>query len=121
MTTRVLPKEEWPRLKGTEAETVWPYLNPERASVIVVESEGVIVGCHVLLYVLHAECLWIAPAHRGTGGVARRLWFAVKRAVLSTGATALVTAACDDTVRGLLAHVGATKLPGDQYSVPVQE
>ncbi len=120
MISRVLPKEEWPRLKGTEAETVWPHLNPARASVIVVEDDGLIVGCHVLMYVLHAECLWIAPEHRGKGSVARRLWMAVQRAVRSCGATSLVTGACDDTVRGLLMHVGATRLPGEQYTVPIR-
>lgn len=120
MIARVLPKEEWPRLRGTEAETLWPYLNPARASVIVVEDDGIIVGCHVLMYVLHAECLWIAPEHRGKSSVGRRLWRAVQNAVKSVGVDSLVTGACDDTVRGLLAHVGATKIPCDQYVVPIQ-
>lgn len=120
MRARALPKEEWSRLIGTEAESLWPHLNPERATVIVVEQDGIIVGCQVLMYVLHGECLWIAPEFRGKSSVGRRLWSAVQRAVASTGATAMITGACDDTVRGLLEHVGATKLPGEQYSVPVQ-
>ncbi len=120
MITRVLPKEEWPRLRGTEAETVWPFLDAERASVIVVEDEGLIVGCHILMYVLHAECLWIAPEHRGRSSVARRLWSGVQRAVMSTGAKSIMTAACDDRVRGLLSHVGATKLPGDHYVIQME-
>ncbi len=120
MITRVLPKEEWPRLRGTEAETVWPFLDAERASVIVVEDEGLIVGCHILMYVLHAECLWIHPDHRGKSSVARRLWGAVQRAAISCGVHALMTAACDDNVRGLLAHVGATQVPGEHFMVPVK-
>ncbi len=120
MKARVLPKEEWPRLRGTEAETLWPYLNPNRSSVIVVEDDGIIVGCHVLMYVLHAECLWIAPEHRGKTSVARRLWAAVQRAARSCDVHALMTAACDDNVRGLLAHVGATQVPGDHFMVPVK-
>lgn len=120
MTARILPKEEWPKLRGTEAESVWPFLNHERASVVVVEHDGMIVGCQVLMYVLHAECLWIAPEFRGKSSVGRRLWEAVQRAARSTGATALITGACDETVRGLLAHVGASKIPGEQYSIPIR-
>lgn len=121
MTTRILPPEEWPRLRGTEAETVWPHLDPQRAAIVVVEDEGVVIGCHVLMYVLHAECLWIHPDHRGKGGVARRLWAAVQRAARGAGVRSLVTAACDDKVKRLLSHVGAIQLPGEHYSIAVGE
>lgn len=121
MTTRVLPKEEWPRLKGTEAERVWPLLDPGKTSIVVVERDGVIVGCHVLTWYLHAECLWIAPADRGLASVGRRLWSMVQQiAIQRCGVTSVITGAVDDRVRGLLAHVGATQLPGDQYVVPVK-
>jgi N-acetylglutamate synthase-like GNAT family acetyltransferase len=114
-----LPVAEWPRLAGTEAETVWPTLDPT-ASIVVVERGGAIVGCHILMRVWHVECLWIAPGSRGKGSVARRLWRAVQQTARTLGAGAVWTTAIDDRVRGLLAHVGATKLEGDHYIVPVR-
>lgn len=119
MTTRMLPPEEWPRLEGTEAETVWPLLDPERAQVLVVEDNGAIVGCWVLMSVVHAECLWIAEAHRGKTSVARRLWIGMQRAAQALGVPIVATAALSDEVRDLLDHVGATKVPGDHYAMKV--
>lgn len=119
MTSRILPVAEWPRLVGTEAEAVWPHL-PHGSHVVVVEQGAAIVGCHVLIPYWHVECLWIAPEARGRGGVARRLWGAVQRVARDLGVHVVLTAAMDDRVRGLLAHVGATKLPGDHYVVPLR-
>lgn len=115
MITRVLPPDEWPRLVGTEAETIWPNLDPMKSRVIVVEDNGQIVGCHVLSWVLHAECLWTHPDHRGKAGVARRLWPAVKVNALEMGASVIATAANSDVVRELLAHVGAEQVLADTY------
>lgn len=120
MIARVLPVEEWPRLEGTEAETVWPHLDPARTTVVVVEHDGVIVGCHVLMNVLHAECLWIHPEHRGKAGVARRLWTTVQRTAKALGARTVITGACSDDIRALLAHVGAERLPADHYVLTVK-
>lgn len=117
MTSRILPPDEWPKLTGTEAETVWPLLNPAQAHVLVVEDGSVIVGCWVLMPVLHAECLWIADAHRGKASVARRLWTGMRRLALSLGVSTVATAAISDDVRGLLDHVGAVKVPGDHYAM----
>lgn len=119
--TRILPREEWPRLVGTELETVWPLLDPATTRIVVVERTGAIVGCHALFIALHAEGLWLAPAERGRSSVAGRLWKAVQANVRAMGSRGFLTAAVDDTVRGLLAHVGATQLPGDHYAVPVKE
>lgn len=120
MTSRILPHGEWPKLAHTEASEVWRHLDPLKAWIIVVEKDGAIVGCHVLMSVLHAECLWIDPAFRGRPSVARRLWMAVQARAKALGAHTLVTGACDDKIRGLLAHVGATKLAGDQFVIPLK-
>lgn len=119
MTTRLLPREEWPRLQGTEAEPLYPLLQPERSIVVVVEDGDRIVGCHVLLWVLHAECLWIHPDHRGKASVGRRLWATVQRTARACGVHALMTAACDDAVRKLLKHAGASPVCGDHFMVPI--
>lgn len=119
MTSRILPVEEWHRLEGTEAGPVWRHFDPERTTVLVVEHEGAIVGAWTLLNVLHAECLWIAPAHRGKTSVARRLWTLMQRTAQQLGVKAVATAAMSNEVRGLLEHVGATKVPGDHYAMRI--
>lgn len=120
MTSRVLPESEWPRLAHTEAAEVYRHLDPNRASIVVVEKDGAIIGCHVLMNVLHAECLWIDPAFRGRPSVARRLWEGVQARAKALGARTMVTAACDDRVRGLLEHIGAIKLVGDHFVIAVK-
>lgn len=120
MTTRILPREEYPRLAGTELEAVWPTL-PEGAAVLVVEEDGQIVGCWAAFLVAHVEGVWIAPEHRGRGGVARRLLVGMRRTLVETfGATGALTGAMTDDVRALLARLGATKLPGDHYALPLK-
>src|SRR5258708_3987314 len=97
MTTRILPATEWGRLIGTEAEVIWPHLVPERTTIVVVERDGQIVGCHVLSWLLHAECLWIAPQFRGRPSVARRLWLAVQHVARDYWhVPSFVTGAVDD-------------------------
>lgn len=120
MTTRVLPPAEWGRLAETEAGPVWPHLNPEKSQIVVVEKDGQIVGCQIVMTVRHIEALWIAPAFRMRASVGRRLWEAVKRVAREDGTTAVFTTACDDRVKQLLAHVGATRLDGDHYLVSVE-
>lgn len=118
MTTRILEPHEYPLLAGTEAADFVMHIT-DAALVIVVEDEGVILGCHILQPVLHAEGLWIHPDHRGRVSVARRLWSAVQRnAKEHFGADWFATGAASDDVCRLLEHVGAVKLP-DHYMVPV--
>lgn len=119
MTSRLLPVDEWPRLMGTEAETVWPLLDPSRASILVVEDAGAIVGTWIFMNVLHAECLWIAPSHRTKASVGRKLWSGLKRFAKEEGVQVVATAAMTDKVRELLDHAGAKRIPGDHYSMRV--
>lgn len=115
--TRILPPAEWHRLDGTEAGRL---TLPVSARVVVVESNGAIVGCHVLTPILHAECLWVHPDHRGKTSVPRRLWAAVQRAVRQEfGVEWFWTAAVSDDVKRLLAHVKAEAIPGTAYMVKV--
>lgn len=121
MRARTLPKAEWARLSHTHAAVPWEQLDPESTSVIVVETdEGNIVGCHTLTYLLHAEFLWIHPDYRKRPSVARRLWDAVRVTVKRCGARGFITAAVDDEVRELIAHVGGKQLPGEHYLVEVK-
>lgn len=119
LTTRVLPRDEWPRLAGTEAEHLWPLMQPGDGDIVVVERDGAIVGCWGLLRVVHAECVWIAPSERVRTSVARRLLTAMRNVARSMGARAVYTGAETDEVRQMLETLGGTKLIGDHYMVPL--
>tara|TARA_R110000824_G_scaffold153494_1_gene325146 strand:- start:245 stop:616 length:372 start_codon:yes stop_codon:yes gene_type:complete len=121
LSTRVLPVEELSRLAKTDAGIPWERLGPS-AKVVVVEREGEIVGCHALVPVLHAECLWVHPEYRGKTAVPRRLWKALRATAREEfGVQSFATAAITDEIRRLLDHVQATKLDGDHYLVSVEE
>lgn len=119
MLARVLRPEEYPQLAQTEVGPLWSQLSAQ-ARVVIVEDHGQMVGCHVLVPVLHAECLWIHPAHRGKTSVARRLWTAVQREVRDHfQAHGFATAAISDDVRRLLQHVAAEPIPGQHFMVRI--
>lgn len=111
---------EYPKLVGTELEPVAPYLPPD-AHVLVIEKDGRIVGCWAAIRYVHVEGLWLAPDMRHRPGAARRLWLGMRQLAHAMGASVVLTGALSDDVRGLLDHVGATKLPGDHYAVPLGE
>lgn len=116
MKTRILPPEEWPRLIGTEAEALWPHLDSRSSQIIVVEDvDGVIVGTWALMNMLHAECLWIAPGHRGGGAVARRLLTGLRDQMKQRGTMTVATSAISEDVKALLTKLGALKLEGDHF------
>lgn len=121
MTTRILPPAEYAKLKGTEAEMIVPQLT-DATRVVVVEQDGQVIGCHLLQTVLHAECLWVHPDHRGKASVARRLWSRVRSEVREHyGVPGFLTMAVSPQVRQLLAHLDATHVVGETYFVPVGE
>lgn len=118
MTSRLLPRDEWARLAGTELETAWPVL-PSDAQIVVVEDEGAIVGCWAVIRYVHVEGLWIADAHRKRAGVGRRLLAGMLHAVRALGADRVITGAMGEDVRRLIAHAGGSLLPGEQYVMPI--
>jgi hypothetical protein len=120
MSTRILPRAEWGKLAGTEAEPVVPYLEALGGRALAVEDQaGTVVGTWLLLPEWRAECLWIAPAHRGKSAVARRLWAGLRRVARELGVSHVVTGAVTKDVEALLIHVGAQPLPGRHYVMPM--
>ena len=121
MTGRVLPRDEWFRLAGTELEGVVERL-PLNACVVVVEQDERIIGCWSLLPVVHVEGLWLAPESRCKVGVVKALWNQMVAAARMLGAGETVMTACADLrVRKLLKHAGATAFPFQEYVLPIGE
>lgn len=119
MTSRVLPREEWPRLTGTELETSWPYLDPVNAQIVVVERGDAIVACWALMRVVHVEGVWIAPEYRGAFGVVKRLLAAMRGCARAWGASYVWTGAISDDVRALIGKLGGKPIPFDCYAMPI--
>jgi N-acetylglutamate synthase-like GNAT family acetyltransferase len=119
VTVRLLPREDWHRLAGTELETVYPVL-PDGSHVVVVEDGERIVGCWAAYPLVHVEGLWIDPAYRKNPRVAARLWRGMQATAAAMGARAVNTAAISPEVVGLLEHVGAVELPGRHFSMSIK-
>jgi hypothetical protein len=117
MTTRLLPPDEWPKLAGTSAEGL--PLDPAHHAVVVVEQDGAIVGTLLLLRLLHAECLWIAPAHRRKASVFRRLKAALWRYGRADGYRTVWASALSPEMQAVLGKLGS-ELPGEHYVMSIQ-
>jgi hypothetical protein len=117
---RILPPEEWHRLEATEAATIWQQLKPENTQVVVVEDSGVIVGAWVMLRTVHAECLWIAPEHRGSFGVAKRLLKGMRDVAAAWGASRVVTGSVSPHVNDLIRRFGGVPMPCESFVLPVK-
>lgn len=119
LTRRILPPEEWARLKGTELENAVPLLSPGDTRILVVEEDGRIVGCWALWRVAHLEGAWIAPESRGRSVVARELMIGMQALAAELHVTRAVTGNVpgNEQVAKLLAHLRAKRLPFDHYVV----
>ena len=107
LTDRILPFEEWDKLQGMDLARVVSQLNPDSTQVLVVEDEtGRVVGCWALMPLLHAEGLWIDPAHRGHPSVARHLWSRLRATVAALGGRAIITGSADDRTTAMLRKRG---------------
>lgn len=99
---------------------MWPTLRPDSAQVIVVEDDaGQIAGCWAVFPAWHVEGLYVAPEHRHTGTVTRRLLSEMRRVVRLLGVDSVVTCAVSDEVRDLIQRVGGVPLPGTSHALPL--
>ncbi len=121
MTARTLPVEEWPKLHGTDLGLALTHaIDPARVKVVVVEDGGEIVGCWGAFAVIHAEGVWIAPAHRTRGSVARRLWAGMRRVVREWGASQVITGADRPEIASLIERHGGSIVPFATYVLPLE-
>jgi ribosomal protein S18 acetylase RimI-like enzyme len=120
MTTRILSRDEWPRLAGTLLEDTWPSL-PPNAAVMAVEEGGVILGCVALFPAWHLEGVWIAPEQRGRVGVARRLVNAIRTLAGSLGVREVLMMATTDAAARMCLRFGrAIPLTCDHFAVQLK-
>ena len=119
ISARILPREDYARLVGTELEAVWPTWPPTARVLVVEDATGTIIGCWGLLIVLHAEGVWIAPAHRKKGAVARALLQAMRTLVQEYGAESVMTAAVTPEIEAFCATLHGQRLPGSQWVLPL--
>jgi hypothetical protein len=97
-----------------DLEHVLAYLHDpavETQIAVVEDEQGEIVACWAAIRVIHAEGVWIAPAHRQRVSVVRRLWKRMRRIGEGFGVSSVVTAAMDDTTKALLTRRRAVPLP----------
>ena len=123
LTSRVLPFEEWGRLAGTELGPCLGAMqeHPGKVQVLVVEVDGVIVAHWAVLFVLHAEGFWIAPAYRERVGVGRRLWRAMQEAARGFGVEQFWTCADRLEVRTLIVdHLKGFPIPAESFVVSLR-
>lgn len=122
MTARVLPFDEWERL-DEELDPILMNIQPGTSRVCVVEEDGRIVARWILMPMLHAECIWIAPERRKTPRVGLHLLDLMKRTARSLGFARVVTASISEDVTKLLCHprIGAQVMPGLSFVLPVEE
>jgi hypothetical protein len=64
-TYRLLPSEEWERLKPIFQQNGAAMPRPEIATAAIAEQRGEIVGMLIMQYAIHAEPLWIKESERG--------------------------------------------------------
>lgn len=119
MQERELPVAEWCRLQGTEAERLWPLVNPENTRFIVVEDGGRIIGCWAMLRTVHAECLWTAPDRRGEAGIPLRLFRGMKAIAAEWGVGHVITGSQSEHVTDLIQRFGGKPMPCESFVLPV--
>lgn len=120
MIERILPAAEWPRLAHTDIHAMLPFLNPADIDIVVIEDGADIVACWAVVRVVHLEGVWIHPAYRHKGSVARRLIRATWNVAKRLAPRWVMTAAREDdsiTKRLLVKHLGAVQVPMTPYLV----
>lgn len=117
--TRVLPAEEWPRLAQTGCSLVPMQSAAHRGGVVVVEQDGEPVGTCLVLTAVHADGLWVAPAHRGKSGVLRQLMRGIAEAARAFDVSAVLVSATNPDVAAAIAARGEA-LPGRLVLWPVE-
>lgn len=120
MQSRLLPREEWPRLVGTLLGETWPHLPPTARVVVVENAQGDIVGCSALFQEWHQEGTWVADAYRGSIAVGRHLLRGMREQMQDVGTGTVYMMATTPETSALCRKFGPSlRLDADHYVVRV--
>lgn len=73
-----------------------------------------------MLRVVHAECLWVRPSHKGAFGVAMRLFRGLRQIATLWGATSVVTGSTSPEVTDLIRRFGGAPMPCESFVLPLK-
>lgn len=119
MKARVLPPEEWHRLRISGITPMETTLRPEDVQMIVVEDGDRIVATMGTYRVTHFEGLWIDPEYRGNAGLGRRLIKAGIEAARKWTDRWVWGASETDHMDEVLGRLGGHKVPVSTYLLPL--
>jgi hypothetical protein len=119
MKTRILPPEEWVKLK-TAFPPLGTTLRPGDSQVIVVEDGDRIVASLEVIRVTHFESLWIDPEYTGNAGLVSRLMKAAIDAARKWTDEWVWGASGTSKMNTYLYRMGGRKMPVETFVVPLQ-
>lgn len=119
MTRRILAREDYGRLVGTDLEPCIDALPADTDVIVVEDPEGRIIGCSSIYSRDHVECTWIAEDHRDEPGVFWSLFQGIRATARRRGSNRLVTGSVDDRMTAFLLKMHAEPLPGQQFVWPL--
>lgn len=109
---RVLDPAEWlDKLRDTPLAGTT--LDPDESFIVVVEApDGTVLACWAAFNAVHVEGVWVHPAHRRQGGVARALLDAMTQALRARDIREVITNAEDAAIEAIIQKLGGILLPG---------
>jgi hypothetical protein len=119
MTSRTLPRAEWPRLGGSTIADAAVVLPPDARVVVVEDAAGAIVAHAAAIRYAHLEGVWVSPAHQ-KGVAFGRLLDEVRQIAHVWDARAIWTGVVSDDWRRLVMHLGGRRIVGDPYAFPAR-
>lgn len=122
MKARILPLNEWGRIKDTEIAALLPYVDSQNVAVVVVEDGERIVARWCVFQATHFEGLWIDPEYRGNAGVVRPLLrqaYALPQMRGERWAFSGAEDGPDEQIDRLLRKLGGKRVSIRFYAVPV--
>jgi len=118
MIRRLLPREEYYKLDGTDLECLLPDFPGAR--VFVVEDGDAIVGHLMLAPMWHAEGFYVEPSYRGKG-VDTLLVAEMHDEARSMGLGTVFPAAASDGMVNYVTRLGAVEVPARWFALAVRE
>lgn len=114
MEPRILPIEEWGKLKDIYDADDCPLPTPGKAFIIVVEDGSGIVG-HVVVHTLNFLGLMHVDESHRNNGVGAMLARAVDHIFIQSPGESLFTVTANETAKHLAAGFEMVEIPGTLY------